>query len=216
MDRGRFITVEGGDGAGKSTQIPFIEKLIRSRGHKLRVTREPGGTELGERLREILLNFSSGAMCDESELMLMFAARKQHLSEIIIPALESGIWVLCDRFTDATYAYQGGGRGIDASRIDVLENWVQQGLQPDLTLLFDVPVEIGLARTGKRGEASDRFEQQKVRFKERVRESYLDRARRFSQRIKRIDAGQDLDTVQSCIVDEFNAFADNLAGVRNN
>jgi dTMP kinase len=208
VDKGKFITIEGGDGAGKSTQIPFLENLIRSRGHKLQVTREPGGTELGERLREILLNYSGGMMSDDTELMLMFAARKQHLSEVIVPALESGIWVLCDRFTDATYAYQGGGRGIDASRIAVLENWVQQGLQPDLTLLLDVPVEVGLGRTGKRGEASDRFEQQKVHFKELVRENYLDRARRFSERIKRIDAGKDLDTVQARIVDEFNAFVD--------
>ena len=209
MDKGKFITLEGGDGAGKSTQIPFLEQLIRSRGHKLQVTREPGGTELGEQLREILLNFSTGKMCDDTELMLIFTARKQHLSEVIMPALEAGVWVLCDRFTDATYAYQGGGRGIDASRIEVLENWVQQGLQPDLTLLLDVPVEIGLGRTGKRGEGSDRFEQQKMRFKELVRENYLNRAGCFSKRIKRIDASQDLDAVQMRIAEEFNAFADN-------
>ena len=210
MDKGKFITIEGGDGAGKSTQIPFVEQLIRNRGHKLQVTREPGGTELGEQLREILLNFSAGKMCDDTELMLMFAARKQHLYEVITPALEAGVWVLCDRFTDATYAYQGGGRGIDASRIEVLEDWVQQGLQPDLTLLLDVPVEIGLGRIGKRGDVSDRFEQQQVCFKELVRESYLDRTRRFSHRIKRIDAAQKVDAVQIRIVEEFNAFADNV------
>ena len=208
MDKGKFITIEGGDGAGKSTQIPFVEQLIRSRGHKLRVTREPGGTELGEQLREILLNFSAGNMCDDTELIMMFAARKQHLYEVIMPALEAGVWVLCDRFTDATYAYQGGGRGIDASRIEILEDWVQQGMQPDLTLLLDVPVEVGLGRTGKRGEASDRFEQQKARFKERVRERYLERSRRFSHRIKKIDAAQNLGAVQMRIVEVFNAFAD--------
>ena len=209
MDKGKFITIEGGDGAGKSTQIPFLETLIRSHGHELQVTREPGGTELGECLREILLNFSSGKMCDEAELMLMFAARKQHLSEVIVPALDAGTWVLCDRFTDATYAYQGGGRGIDTGRIEILEKWVQQDLQPDLTLLLDVPVNIGLGRIGKRGESSDRFEQQKIEFKELVREAYLDRVRRFSHRMKRIDAAQDLDVVQLRIVEEFNAFLDN-------
>ena len=165
---GRFITVEGSEGVGKSSNLDFIESLLREAGKDVVRTREPGGTELGETLRGILLDARQKAICDDAELLLMFAARAQHLAEVIRPALAAGKWVLCDRFTDATYAYQGGGRGIPFDRIAVLEQWVQGDLRPDLTLLLDMPVEAGLARAGARSEP-DRFEQEQTTFFERVR-----------------------------------------------
>lgn len=192
---GRFITLEGGEGAGKSTNAAYFAKRLEAAGITLCVTREPGGTKLGEQIRELLLDPSSKDMHADTELLLMFAARAQHLNEIILPALHAGDWVLCDRFTDATYAYQGGGRGIDRQRIAELEAWVQQGFQPDMTILFDLPVETGLARAGKRGEL-DRFEQEQQSFFTAVRNTYLARAEQNPGRFRVIDAAQDLNNVQ--------------------
>jgi dTMP kinase len=192
---GRFITLEGGEGAGKSTNLAYIQTRIERAGIPLLITREPGGTELGEKIRKLLLDTDNGEMSSDAELLLMFAARAQHLEQLILPALNEGKWVLCDRFTDATYAYQGGGRGIDCAQIAILEEWVQHGFQPDLTLLFDLPVEIGLERAGSRGQL-DRFEQEQRIFFDQVREAYLTRAQQQPQRFRRIDAAQSLDRVQ--------------------
>ncbi len=195
---GRFITVEGSEGVGKSSNLDFIESLLREAGKDVVRTREPGGTELGETLRGILLDARQEAICDDAELLLMFAARAQHLAEVIRPALAAGKWVLCDRFTDATYAYQGGGRGIPFERIAVLEQWVQGDLRPDLTLLLDMPVAAGLARAGERSEP-DRFEQEQIAFFERVRRAYLERARQAPERFRIIDASPPLPEVQAQI-----------------
>ena len=195
---GKFITLEGTEGAGKSTALEFIEQKIRQAGVDLIVTREPGGTALGEKIRELLLDKSHTMMCDTTELLLMFAARAQHLDELIVPALTQGKWVLCDRFTDATYAYQGGGRGLSTDHIAQLETLVQNDMRPNLTLLLDIPVEQGLARAGNRGEL-DRFEQEKVVFFERVRKTYLDRARHYPMQYRVIDASKSVDAVQDQI-----------------
>lgn len=192
---GRFITLEGGEGAGKSTNAAYFATQLEAAGIRLRVTREPGGTRLGEKIRELLLDPASDGMHVDTELLLMFAARAQHLHEVILPALQAGEWVLCDRFTDATYAYQGGGRGIDSQRIAELEAWVQQGFQPDMTILFDLPVETGLARAGERG-ALDRFEQEQKSFFSAVRDAYLQRAKQHPDRFRIIDAAKELDNVQ--------------------
>ncbi len=197
-ERGRFITLEGTEGVGKSTNMAFIENWIRDKGIELVVTREPGGTELGEKLRALLLDAKETAMCADTELLLMFAARAQHLQQLIIPALEAGKWVLCDRFTDATYAYQGGGRGIDMQRIAELEQWVQGDLRPDITLILDMPVEEGLKRAGQRS-APDRFELEKQDFFRKVRQAYLDRAAANPQRYRVIDASPSIEQVQSSI-----------------
>ncbi len=198
--RGQFITVEGSEGVGKSSNLAFIEDYLRNAGINIIRTREPGGTPLGEAVRELLLDARQTAMCDDMELLLMFAARAQHLSEVIRPALETGKWVLCDRFTDATYAYQGGGRGVPMERIQQLEDWVQGELRPDHTLLLDMPVADGLRRAGARSEP-DRFEQEQHAFFERVRATYLARAKLEPQRIHVIDASPALDVVQSHITD---------------
>jgi len=203
--RGRFITIEGGEGAGKSSNLDFVRRHLERRGVELVTTREPGGTALGEAIREMLLDRRNREMADDTELLLMFAARAQHLAERILPALEAGIWVLCDRFTDATYAYQGGGRGIPGERIAVLEQWVQKGLQPDLTLLLDIPVEQGLARAGARS-APDRFESERIAFFERVRAAYLERARRFPERFRVIDASRPLEQVQRSLAEVLEAW----------
>jgi len=195
---GRFITVEGTEGVGKTSNLDFIERLLREAGKDVVRTREPGGTELGETLRAILLDAGQDGITDDAELLLMFAARAQHLAEVIRPALAAGKWVLCDRFTDATYAYQGGGRGIPASRIAVLEQWVQGDLRPDLTLLLDLPVAAGLARAGERSEP-DRFEREQAAFFERVRQAYLERARQEPERFRIIDASPELPAVQAQI-----------------
>jgi dTMP kinase len=202
MDKGFFITIEGPDGAGKSTHVEFLETWLQDRNYDVVTTREPGGTRLGESLRDILLNPDGMVveLSDECELMLMFAARLQHLHEIIFPAINQGQFVICDRFTDATYAYQGGGRGISENRIRQLEDWVQQGFQPDLTILFDVPVPIGLERTKIRGDRGDRFEQQKIQFKESVRQVYLQRAAKFPERITLIDATGTVKEVQVTLI----------------
>jgi len=200
MTRGKFITLEGGEGAGKSSNIPFIESYLRARGIPLLMTREPGGTPLSERIRDLLLDKNQQQMSAETELLLMFAARAQHLVQVIEPALARGTWVICDRFTDATYAYQGGGRGIPVERIAVLEQWVQGDFRPDKTLIFDLPVATGLARAGQRS-SPDRFEQEDLGFFERVRDAYLHRVRAAPQRYAVIDAAPDLDTVQRQLAD---------------
>ncbi len=200
MYKGLFITVEGSDGAGKTTHIPFLERLLSEAGLEVIVTREPGGTRLGEALREILLHQPEQSICGNTELLLMFAARAEHLEQVILPAVRSGKCVLCDRFTDATYAYQGGGRGVDENRIETLEEWVQNGYQPDLTLVFDVPVEVGLSRTRSRQDQLDRFEQEDTAFKESVRRAYQDRARRYPERIKLVDSSYSIAQIQDVLM----------------
>ncbi len=196
--RGQFITLEGVEGAGKSTLLDYIATQLRDAGHDVVETREPGGTTTGEQVRQILFSNDNHDLSDDAELMLIFAARAQHLEELIRPAIEAGKVVLCDRFTDASYAYQGGGRGIELERIQILEDWVQKGLQPDLTLLFDLDVQIGLRRAGGRSQA-DRFEQEDVDFFERVRACYLSRAEQFPERYRTIDAEQALEQVKEQI-----------------
>lgn len=198
MTRGKFITMEGTEGVGKSSNMAFVEQYLKQAGIEVVVTREPGGTPLAEKIRDMLLDARQDAICDDTELLMMFAARAQHLNELILPALEKGQWVLCDRFTDASYAYQGGGRGIAMSRIAELEQWVQGDLRPDLTLLLDMPVSAGLERAGNRSEP-DRFEQEKQAFFENVRNCYLERARTYSERFRVIDAQPALEDVQAQI-----------------
>lgn len=196
--RGRFITVEGSEGVGKSSNLDFIQAYLTQAGKNVIRTREPGGTPVSETIRELLLDARQIAITDDAELLLMFAARAQHLSEVILPALEKGDWVLCDRFTDATYAYQGGGRGIDMKRIAILEDWVQGTLRPDHTLLLDMPVEAGLKRAGKRSDP-DRFEQEQLSFFEKVRKTYLERAQQNKARFYVINAEPALEQVQQQI-----------------
>jgi dTMP kinase len=190
--RGKFITLEGMDGAGKSTHIPDIIKLLELKGVEVISTREPGGTLLGEQLRTLLLN---EAMHPETETLLMFAARREHISQIIEPALARGAWVLSDRFTDATYAYQSGGRGVLANKVIELEAWVQGDLQPDLTLLFDVPVEVSVARLAS-ARAPDKFERESAEFFTKIRNAYLDRANKNPNRFCMINSNQALDDVK--------------------
>lgn len=198
MRQGRFITLEGGEGVGKSTNLQFIKQFLAEKRIALTVTREPGGTQLAEKIRNILLEPHEEVMDARTELLLVFAARAQHIQNLILPALQQGQWVLCDRFTDATYAYQGGGRNMDLQTIAWLENAVQGNLKPDLTLLLDAPVEIGLNRAKHRGKL-DRFEVEEQSFFERVRLVYLQRANLDKQRIKIIDAIQPLPVVQEQI-----------------
>ena len=193
--KGQFITVEGIEGVGKTTNIEFIQQRLLAAGKDVVVTREPGGTPLGEAIRGLLLDPEYTGMDSSCELQLRFAARAEHLAHVIRPALDKGQWVLCDRFTDATYAYQGGGRGIDTGVIARLEELVQGDFRPDLTLLLDVPVKIGLARASERGKL-DRFEQEKVEFFERVRQAYLGMARQHATRYRIVDASQPLEQVQ--------------------
>ena len=195
--QGRFITFEGGEGAGKSTQIARAAQWLRDRGVDVVLTREPGGTERAERLRAILLERSTEPMPPSCELLLMFAARASHLENLVRPAVRRGAWVLCDRFTDATYAYQGGGRGLPLAHIDALVGIVHPDFQPDLTLLFDVPVDVGLSRARHRNGADgpDRFEAEQREFFERVRATYLARAQREPGRIRVIDAAAGVEPV---------------------
>jgi len=195
---GVFITVEGVEGVGKTTNMAFIQQYLESHQVDLTVTREPGGTPLAEEIRGLLLANHEEVLNNDAELLLVFAARAQHLGQLIKPALALGGWVLSDRFTDATYAYQGGGRGLSISMIGELEQAVQGDLRPDLTLLLDVPVEIGLARAGQRGEL-DRFEREQQAFFEKVRNTYLERAAAEPQRFCIIDASQPLEAVQADI-----------------
>lgn len=202
---GHFITLEGGEGAGKSSNLEHIRKRLVEAGKDVVMTREPGGTPLGESIRELLLDHRQTAMADDTELLLMFAARAQHLAQVIRPAIEAGQWVLCDRFTDATYAYQGGGRGIPPERISTLEQWVQQGLRPDLTFLLDLPVEQGMERAGQRSEP-DRFEREQHQFFQRVRATYRERAAKETDRFRIIDAGRPLPEVQAQIDEVLAAY----------
>lgn len=199
--RGRFITLEGLEGCGKSTQIPLLKTWIEARGIAVTTTREPGGTPLAERIRDLVLPASAENIPAEAELLLMFAARAAHLANRIRPDLAHGTWVLCDRFTDATYAYQGAGRGIAETHIRALESLIHNDLKPDLTLLIDVPVAVGLARARARraGAARDRFEIEKVEFFERVREGFLKRARAEPARIKVVDGTQPVENVAAAI-----------------
>ncbi|KTS71213.1 thymidylate kinase [Pseudomonas oryzihabitans] len=193
---GLFITLEGPEGAGKSTNRDYLAELLGGSGREVVLTREPGGTPLAERIREILLTPAAEPMAVDTELLLMFAARAQHLAQVVRPALARGALVLCDRFVDATYAYQGGGRGVPVERIATLEAFVLGDLQPDLTLVFDLPVEIGLARAARRG-ALDRFEQEQRAFFEAVRQTYLQRAQARPERYSIIDASRTLVEVQA-------------------
>ena len=190
------MTVEGVEGVGKSTNIEFLTDRLRAAGVELLVTREPGGTRIGEELRALLLEVREGRVSEMDELLMIFAARAQHLEEVIEPALAAGRWVLCDRFTDATYAYQSGGRGLDPAHVRVLENLVQGSLRPDCTLLLDAPVNVGMARARDRGEL-DRFEREQLDFFERVRSTYLQLAEQGSGRYQVIDASRPLQEVQT-------------------
>ena len=202
---GRFITIEGIEGVGKTTNVQFVAQYLKNKGIPLVVTREPGGTPLAELLRDTLLSPRDEQVSEITELLVMFAARAQHIKQVIEPALAAGKWVLCDRFTDATYAYQGGGRGIAKEKIKILEKMVQDKLQPDLTLLLNAPVEIGLKRALKRS-AADRFEQETTAFFNRVAAVYLERAREFPQRFTLIDATQPLTAVQEEIKTTLDRF----------
>lgn len=200
MSRGKFITLEGGEGVGKTTNLAFIKDYLEQHNITVVATREPGGTKLAEKIRQLLLDNKSEAVSEQAELLMMFAARAQHIKHVIEPALAQGKWVLCDRFTDATYAYQGGGRNVKVSTIQWLENFVQGSLRPDLTLLLDAPVEVGSARVRQRG-ALDRFELEKAQFFESVRRAYLLQAELYPERIKVIKANQSLLDVQRAITD---------------
>ena len=220
--RGRLLSIEGVDGAGKSTQLPAIRDWLRGTGVRTLATREPGGTPLGESLREVLLDPRYTGMSPLAELLVMFAARAEHLAKVIVPALEEGVWVLCERFTDATFAYQGGGRNVDTARIETLEETVQGDIRPDLVLVLDIPVELGLARAEQRrrsaavlahGRAAaaiddgsaDRFERENAEFFRRVRETYLGRARQQPERYAVIDASADVTTVTGRMIREIRA-----------
>ncbi len=194
-EQGLFVTMEGIDGSGKSTQLGMLAENLRSRGLDICETREPGGTEIGECLREIILH-NAQSVCDNAELLLLFAARAQHIAQVIQPALQEGRWVLCDRFTDATFAYQGGGRGIQLSIIEKLESMVQGDFRPDCTLLLDVPAETSAERTSGRGNSHDRIEMLDLVFKQRVRQTYLDRQLVEPTRIFLIDGLASIASVQ--------------------
>jgi dTMP kinase len=191
--KAKFISLEGVDGAGKSTHLDYVAQFLRDKDRQVVLTREPGGTELGESLRELLLH--RGAMHPDTEALLMFAARKEHFEQVIKPALARGDWVISDRFTDASYAYQCGGRGIAGPHLKQLEDWVLQGFKPDLTLMFDVPLEVAALRRGQVRDA-DRFEQEARNFFQRVRDAYLDRARQDPGRIKVINADRPIAAIR--------------------
>jgi len=205
MARGKFITVEGIEGVGKTTNIEFIADNLRKHGKTVVTTREPGGTKLAEKIREILLQSEQGSLPDACELLLMFAARASHLHEVILPGLERGQWIICDRFTDATYAYQGAGRGISDGIIAELEKLVQGPLTPDLTVLLDAPWEATVDRRLNRG-STDRFEKEEAIFFRRVRERYRKIAVENSLRVKVIDASADIETVQEKLLDIVEKF----------
>ena len=193
MNRGKFITLEGIDGAGKSSHLAFIAQRIRTRGLTVITSREPGGTALGETLRNIVLNEKMHA---DTEALLVFAARREHLAQVIEPALANGHWVISDRFTDSTFAYQCGGRGLSAERTRILEQWVHGNLQPDLTILFDAPLEVARERLDKGTPDPDKFEREKSDFFARVRNAYLARAQDFPERIKVINSARPIDAIE--------------------
>lgn len=195
MTTAKFITLEGMDGAGKSTHIPTIIAALQARGHEVVSTREPGGTALGERLRELLLHENMHA---ETETLLMFAARREHIATVIAPALARGAYVLSDRFTDATFAYQSGAKGVSAAKVELLEQWVQGDLQPDITLLFDVPVEISIQRLAV-ARSPDKFEREDAAFFTRIRQAYLQRAQQNPARFRIIDGSKSLDEVKNSV-----------------
>jgi len=207
---GKFISIEGGDGAGKSTQLKVIAEALDARGIDYLMTREPGGTPVGEVLRDVLLNRTEQDISDETELLLMFAARSEHLVSVIKPALQRGQWVVSDRFHDASFAYQGA-HGLAASRIQGLADWVLQGFTPDLTLLFDLPLEQGLARVTLRGNDQDRFEQQSLAYKARVQEIYRDRAAAEPGRIRLIDASRNIEGVSAQVRERIQHFIESVA-----
>ncbi len=203
--KGRFITLEGGEGCGKTTNLAFIVDYLQQRGIDVIQTREPGGTEISEKIRELLLDKNNTELHADTELLLMFAARSQHLHQKIMPAIAEGQWVLSDRFTDSTFAYQGSGRGIAYSKIEQLEDWVQDGFTPDKTFILDLPIEIGMARAAKRAEL-DRFEREEMTFFDNVRKGFLQRAALKPNIYSVIDASVDLASVQRQIAKELNAF----------
>lgn len=207
--RGAFITIEGIEGVGKSTNLVFVEQLLKASGKDVLLTREPGGTPLGEQIRDWVLSAERGSLSAQVETLLMFAARAHHLAEVIRPALDAGRWIVCDRFTDATAAYQGGGRGADPALIDGLIAAVQRDLEPDLTLLLDAPLDVSFARITAR--VPDHFEKEDTQFFERVRGAYLELARAQPRRIRVIDAAQPLEAVQDSIRTEVQAFAREFA-----
>ncbi len=194
--KGKFITFEGIDGAGKSSHVEWLAEWLRNQGKVVHVTREPGGTELGEKLRALLL---SEPMHLETETLLMFAARREHLARLIEPALQRGDWVVCDRFSDATYAYQGGGRGLDRAKFLALEHWVHEQVQPNLTLLFDLPLDIARERIVLANRKLDKFEQERVDFHDRVRQAYLERAQSNPGRIQVIDANNTIENIRKTL-----------------
>ena len=196
MFKGKFITVEGSEGAGKSTNIRYIQDYLKQKKIPFILTREPGGTPVAEKIRELLLDKANTSLCDDAELLLMFAARAQHLNELIIPALEDGKWVISDRFTDASYAYQGGGRGLSWQKIAQLEQWVQGDLRPDATILLDIPVDKGMERVRQRGE-TDRFEQEQLSFFNRIRDAYLKLARDNPDRFHIVNTLPAIDVVHN-------------------
>ncbi len=204
-EMGKFITLEGIEGVGKTTNRAYIRQLLEQAGKTCIETREPGGTPIGEALRELLLEHKHEGMSADAELLMMFAARAEHLDKVILPALRAGKVVLCDRFTEATYAYQGGGRGLNQKKISELENWVQGDLRPDLTVILDAPVALGRQRAGQRSRP-DRIEKEQNDFFERVRQTYLELARHYPERIAVIDASVAIDKVQDQIDRVFSAF----------
>jgi len=199
MESGKFITLEGGEGLGKSTNLHFIQSFLEKQGLSVVVTREPGGTPLAEQIRSLLLEERAEAVADQTELLLIFSARAQHLKEVIYPALAQGQWVISDRFTDATYAYQGGGRQMQISLIQQLETWVQGLFRPDVTFLLDAPISVSMQRVKERLN-NDRFEQEQLPFFERVRAAYLLQAQNHPNRIQVINANQSLESVQQDMV----------------
>ena len=207
MQRRKFITFEGIDGAGKSTQLARLENSLRSKGMEVVATREPGGTALGEQLRQVLLNHNH-AMHAETEVLLMFAARREHLDKVILPALNRGAWVISDRFTDASFAYQGGGRGVPLDKLDKLEKWVLEGFSPDLTVYLDVPVTLSRERV-QYARAADRFEVETDTFFGRVRQTYLQRAKQFPGRIKVVDGSSLPAEVESVVMEIVEGFWSN-------
>lgn len=212
MQRGKFITVEGIDGAGKSTHLAWLERFLQDKGLEVVVTREPGGTALGEALRQLLLDHRQ-VMHPETEALLMFAARREHLDKVILPALDRGAWVVSDRFTDASFAYQGGGRGVAQSKLENLEQWVHAGFSPDLTVYFDVPVIVGRERL-QSTRVADRFEMESNLFFERVRQAYLQRAGQFPQRIRVVDGSRPLAEVKTAIAKIMEDFCSDLPDTR--
>tara|TARA_B100000780_G_scaffold276792_1_gene246093 strand:- start:826 stop:1455 length:630 start_codon:yes stop_codon:yes gene_type:complete len=203
--KGKFLTIEGVEGVGKSTNLESIKQILESEGINFVATREPGGTLIAEKIRALLLEHHQEKLCELSELLLVFAARAQHLEVVIKPALEAGTWVLCDRFTDATYAYQGGGRGLNFNTISELENLTQGTLRPDFTLILDLDPEIGLSRAKNRGEL-DRIELEKTDFFKKVRASYLDISKREPERCKVVDASRSIDAVSNDVTEYLMTF----------